>query len=154
MPPSLQAVTSQDERSLLLNQALRCFVRSLLQGVQLELLLDDGSAVTVEVSFNFEITQLVLRVNELQRCIALDDVERVCGPDEVDHVHTSNHGWLDERCTTLVVKSQQFLTFTFDTARMREYFEACFKALVATRSAQVKKQVAEVGEPGPAEIRV
>lgn len=122
------------DSDLVLNQALRCFMRSMMQGVQLELLLDDGSSIHVEATFDIPISNLLLSVNDVHRSVALDDIDRVLGPQEAKEFGTSNHGFLNERCTTLMLKSSHFLTFVFDTPRLREYFQACFKTLIASHS--------------------
>merc|ERR1712183_12639 len=88
----------------------------------------------VECSLDFPIHHLVMSVNDVQRTVALDDIESVLGPEEAKEFGTSNNGFLNDCCITLVLRSTHFLTFVFDTSRLREYFEACFKTLIASRS--------------------
>lgn len=140
------ASKNQFDGDLLLAQARRCFMRSFIQGVQLELLLDDGSSIHVEGTFDFPVTNLVLSVNDVQRSVALDDIERVLGPEEAKEFGTTNHGFLNERCTTLMLRSLHFLTFVFGTTRHREYFQTCFQTLLATRSSSERVASLLTGE--------
>merc|ERR1719265_1877855 len=123
-----------------MNSAFQSFMRTLNQGVQLELLLDDGTSIHVEGSLDFPVANLVLTVNDVQRSVALDDIERVLGPQEAKEFGTSNHGHLNDGCVTFMLKSTHFLTFVFDTPRLREYFEACFKMLVASHRSRHDEQ--------------
>lgn len=117
-----------------LELAMQCFVRTLHNGVEVRLLLDDGTVIVAEASLNFQVTRLTLRVNQIERSIPLGDISQVCGPESAKDLGTTNGRFLDERCVTLVLPEDQFLSFDFDNAREREYFEACLRALIATRA--------------------
>lgn len=124
-------VSPQSDAEVLLHQALSQFTRTMQRGIEVRVLLDDGQLLDVTASLDVSATQLVLRVNEAERNIALADVEQVCGPDETHEACTTNREYLSDCCVTLVLSSTHFLTFSFDSAHMREYFETCLKALVA-----------------------
>jgi len=143
-PPGLSSLDPSgggihwEDQQILFQQVLRSFVRSLQVGVEVQVLLDNGNAVPVEASLTEDLSRLVLRVRDVERDVGLDDIEKICGPEEARENGTTNAHFLDECCATLVLGSEQFLTFTFENKRLREYFEACLKALIAARSAAVK----------------
>lgn len=121
------------EQSRLLHEAMMTFIRTLLRGICIEVLLDDGSSLFPETSLNYELTHLILDVNEAQRTIPLEDVEGVVTPEELEErkILTSIRPYLDERCCTLIIRDFEFVTFRFDTERLREYFSTCLMLLIA-----------------------
>lgn len=116
-----------------LKVCIRHFTRSLVKGICMSVLLDDGRTLLTDASLNSELTHLVLYVPNLQHPVALCCIESVCAPYEVMQGEMLNQALLDERCTTLIIRGGQFLTFVFDTARIREYFEVCLKVLILAR---------------------
>merc|ERR1712107_881382 len=102
-------------------------IRTLLRGMCIEVLLDDGSVLFPETSLNYELTHLILDVNEAQRAIPLQDVESIATPRDLEkkNILTSIQPYLDDRCCTLIIQGFEFVTFRFDTVRLREYFAAC-----------------------------
>lgn len=116
----------------LLQEAMATFVRTLLRGVCIEVLLDDGSVLFPEVSLNYDLTHLVLDVNEVQRAIPLQDVESIASAHELErrNILTALRPFLDHRCCTLIIRGLEFVTFRFDTERHREYFAACLELLI------------------------
>lgn len=127
------ASRADDGTGQLLREAIMTFVRTLMRGVVIEVLLDDGNVLLPECSLNFELTHLILDVQDAQRAIPLCDVECVAALDDLrrGHILTTIQPHLDERCCTLVVKDCEFVTFRFDTVRLREYFQTCLRVLIA-----------------------
>lgn len=117
----------------LLRDAMMTFIRTLLRGICIEVLLDDGSSLFPEASLDYELAHLILEVNEAQRSIPLRDVEDVVTPEELRarNILTSIQPFLDERCCTLIIKEFEFVTFRFDTKRLREYFATCLLMLIS-----------------------
>merc|ERR1719174_331448 len=124
-----------EEQQRLLQTCLRTFARALLRGIRMSVLLDDGRTLLTEASLDSELTHLVLHMPNVQCPVALRCVEKICSPDEVatGSVHTTNQAYLDERCTTLVLRGGQFLTFVFETSKTREYFEMCLKVVILAK---------------------
>jgi len=141
-----QTPVSAEQRRLL-QASLRIFTRSLLRGVCMNVLLDDGRTLFAEASLDTELTHLVLHMPNIQCPVALKCIESICAPEDVmaDSVVASNQAFLDDRCTTLVIRDGQFLTFVFDTPRTREYFETCLKIII-----MAKGEKGEKGRPGNA----
>lgn len=131
LPPQ-QAV----EQRRLLQASLRAFTRSLLRGVCLRVLLDDGRTLFTEASLDSDLTHLVLHMTSAQRPVALKCIERICAPEDVVRggVQTTNAAFLDVRCSTLLLQDGQFLTFVFDALRTREYFEMCLKVILMAKA--------------------
>lgn len=101
----------------------------------MRVLLDDGRTLFTEASIDSELTHLVLHMTNTQRPVALRSIESICDPDDVwqGGVHTTNQAFLDHRCSTLLLKDGQFLTFVFDAVRTREYFEMCMKVILMAK---------------------
>lgn len=127
---------SPEEQQHLLQKCLRTFARALLRGIRMSVLLDDGRTLLTEASLDSELTHLVLHMPNVQCPVALRCIEKICSPDEVTAgaVLTTNQAYLDERCTTLVLRGGQFLTFVFETCKSREYFEMCLKVLILAKA--------------------
>merc|ERR1711933_261759 len=84
----------------------------------------------------------ILKVKEVCREILLDDIECVSGPeDETEDSSNSNCEHLSDCCTTLVLSSTHFLTFSFENRRLREYFEVCFRAILASHLTKSRSEV-------------
>merc|ERR1719178_235945 len=98
-------------------------------GAEMRVLLDDGNLLDVEVSFDAGVTRLILAVKEVTREVFFTDIKRVSGPEDAEESWTTNSKHLSECCTTLVLSSTHFLTFSFEEKRVREYFEVCFRAI-------------------------
>mmetsp|Transcript_48249 Transcript_48249/g.134698 ORF Transcript_48249/g.134698 Transcript_48249/m.134698 type:complete len:350 (+) Transcript_48249:142-1191(+) len=119
---------------MVLERALQSFTESMQAGIQVDVLMDDGGLLDVEVSLDFDVTRLILRLREVEREIPLDDIVQVCGPDTLgEKAAIPNTMHINERCATLMLSTTHFLTFSFDTERWRDYFETCLRALLAAR---------------------
>lgn len=134
---------------LLQDSMMMTFIRTLLRGICIEVLLDDGSCLFPETSLNYELTHLILDMNEAQRCIPLRDVEGIVSPKELEarNILTSIQPYLDDRCCTLIIRDFEFVTFRFDTARLREYFSTCLLMLIS-------REGEAATEAGPEELLV
>lgn len=116
---------------------LDTFMHTMQRGAEMRVLLDDGKLLEVEASLDAGLTRLSLGVKEVTRDIFLTDIERVSGPDEAQESCTTNSEHLSECCTTLVLSSTHFLTFSFETKRQREYFESCMRSVLMSQRAAV-----------------
>lgn len=125
----------ESQSSANLKVCLRHFTRSMLRGICLRVLLDDGRTLFTDASLDSELTHLVLYVPNAQHPVSLRAIESICASTDICHgeILTSNQNFLDERCTTLIITGGQFLTFVLESARAREYFETCLKVLVLAR---------------------
>merc|ERR1712232_1402120 len=116
----------------LVREAITTFIRTLLRGICIEVLMDDGSVLFPEVSLNYELTHLLLDINGTQRPILLADAQfAAAGEFAVEDFMSGMRAHLDERCCTLIIKDVEFVTFRFDTARLCDYFAACLRVLMS-----------------------
>merc|ERR1712224_787121 len=101
----------------LVEEAMMTSIRTLLRGLCIEVLLDDGSVLLPEASLDYELAHLILDVNEARRIIALKDVESVATLADLEqrNILTSIQPYLCERCCTLIIREYEFVTFRFDT---------------------------------------
>lgn len=123
------------EQRLLLKESLQSFTRSMVSGVCMRVLLDDGRTLFTETSLDSDLTHLVLNMTNMQRPVALRSIETVCTPKDMmeQDLQVSNQGFLDSRCTTLLLRDGQFISFVFDTVQTREFFEVCMKLLMIVK---------------------
>lgn len=139
-----------DERELLLTQAMSTFVRSLQQGLSLEVVLDDGKLLSTTLYLDSEVTQFVFHAvrpgamgaatrpsRSAQSTLRLREILQVCGPEDPgDHGVAGCAADVRERCITLVLPGR-FLTVAFRNKREREYFEACVRVLVVAQRGDI-----------------
>lgn len=125
---------AQEQRQCL-QACLRAFTRSLLRGITVSVMLDDGCTCLAEARMDSELTHLVLHVPNAQHPVALKSIESVSLPDEswLPQVQRPHMGQVDLCCVTLIIEGGQFLTLVFDSPRTREYFEVCLKVLILAR---------------------
>mmetsp|Transcript_49464 Transcript_49464/g.78268 ORF Transcript_49464/g.78268 Transcript_49464/m.78268 type:complete len:229 (-) Transcript_49464:50-736(-) len=144
-PPETTFVAS--EQPQLIQEVMMSFIRTLVRGVCIEVLLDNGSVLLPEASLNYELTHLILDVSEDQmrqrttegvhvpgrRSIPLADIENVATPSDLSkmNIQTSTQLYLDDRCCTLIIKDYEFVTLRFDTERLCDYFASCLRILIS-----------------------
>lgn len=149
-----------------LQACVRTFTRTLLRGISVSVLLDDGCTCLAEARMDSELTHLVLHVPNAQHPVSLRSIESVAPPEEawLPQVGGARLGQLDLCCATLLIEGGQFLTLVFDTPRTREYFEVCLKVLILARESsctghrpghclpQVPRRSGDEGEPPKPEL--
>lgn len=133
-------MAQQAEDDKVLDQVLRSFTKSMRHGIEVQVLLDDGTLLEVDLSFDLAMTKLVLRVRDVEREIYLEDIEQVCGPDEAQAACVTNREHLNPRCATVVMSSTHFLSFVFDSQRHREYFQTCLSAIIISYRQRMFKE--------------
>lgn len=133
--PSSQCHAAVEEQRRCLQFSLRAFTRSMLRGISVNVLLDDGRTRLAEARLNTELSHLVLHVPNAQHPVALKCIETICIGEAQDQSPTRGQG-LNDRCATLIIQGGQFLTFVFDTARIREYFEMSLKVIILAGEAR------------------
>jgi len=122
------------------DQVVSTFIMSMLRGVQVHVLLDDGSLLAVEASFDVRVTRLTLRVKEVERTIPLENIERVAGPEDAQAAWSANAAHLNDCCVTLVLTDTHYLTFSFDTPKLCSYFEFCLTAVLTSHRLRASKE--------------
>lgn len=133
--PSRETLSTHglDQTDVKVDKVLEAFIRTMQRGADMGVLLDNGNVLDVEASFDSSLSRLSLRVQDIERDIMFEEIERVSGPEETAETADTERKHPSELCTTLVLSSSHFLTFCFETQRMREYFEVCFRTILASQ---------------------
>jgi len=129
---------AMDDSQKALQQSMRAFVRSMVQGVNLEMVLDDGTALQTQCFLDKELQKLLLHVGQDQHMILIHHIERVVAPEEAQSsgIGSLRRTVVDEASATLVMSGSLFVTLRLDNALAREYFEVCMRVLLAMRDSR------------------
>lgn len=109
------------------------FVKELLQGIILNVVLEDGQLVPCLCSLDHGLGTLALRLSEVVRQIKLVEILEICSGRELRHLRTPTP--LDDLCVTLVLKSDMCVSFKFKTIENREKFATSLKVLRVAQEA-------------------
>ncbi|CAJ1457370.1 unnamed protein product [Effrenium voratum] len=123
----------RDDQQRCLQACVRAFTRALLAGVNVCVLLDDNRTRLAEARLDSDITHLVLHVPHAQHPVALKYIKGICCPTATWPTVTYGEESSLQCRATLTMRGGQYLTFVFDTARVREYFEMCLKVLIIAK---------------------
>ncbi|CAE7537919.1 hypothetical protein AK812_SmicGene41908 [Symbiodinium microadriaticum] len=129
-----------------LKVCVQSFTRALLQGINVCVLLDDNRTRLAEARLDSDITHLVLHVPHAQHPVALKYIDGICPPTPTWPTPSfGEDGCLQSRAT-LTMRGGQFLTFVFDSPRVREYFEMCLKVLIIAKGGERTPEDTSSGE--------
>mmetsp|Transcript_16290 Transcript_16290/g.41937 ORF Transcript_16290/g.41937 Transcript_16290/m.41937 type:complete len:211 (-) Transcript_16290:311-943(-) len=106
---------------------IRDFVKEVLHGVLLDIVLEDGCLLTCRCSMDNRLTTVSLQVREIVRHIRLVDIQEICSGKELQNMNTTTP--LDDLCVTFAMMNDQCVTFKFKTVAAREHFSTCMKVL-------------------------
>jgi len=115
------------KQMLKLQDMVKSFVREMLQGVLLDVVLEDGSLMTCRCRMDNRLVVLSLQVREVLREIRMLDIQEVCSGDELERINTTTP--LDDLCVTLVMVNDQCVSFKFRDTLSREHFATSLKIL-------------------------
>lgn len=141
-----------EEQRRLLKATLQAFTRAMVSGVCMRVLLDDGRTLLTETSLDSDLTHLVLHMANAQRPVALHAIESVCAPDDMTQEFVANQNFVDLRCTTLLLRDGQFISFVFDSVRTREFFEVSMKLLLVVKGSHRPKHRGPLPVPSPSPL--
>jgi len=110
-----------------LREMVQDFVREVLQGVFLDVVLDDGSLVTCHCCMDSKLTIISLQVNDIVRNICIEDIQDIYSGKELERLPTTTP--LDDNCATLVMANDRCVSFKFKSVAAREHFATCMKVL-------------------------
>lgn len=126
-PGSGVAPSRKDKEMLKLQKMMKDFIKDILCGVNLDIVLDDGSKESCRCQLDSALSTISLRVQDIVQTISLLDIEDVFSGSDIGHVHTTTP--LDELCATLKMRSDRCVSFKFTDVRSREHFATCMKVL-------------------------
>lgn len=110
-----------------LQNMIKEFVKEVLQGVYLDVVLEDGSLMSCRCTMDNKLSVLSLQVRDTVRHINLTDIQEICSGKELRNIRTTTP--LDDLCTTLVMSNDQCVSFKFRDVQAREHFATCMKVL-------------------------
>merc|ERR1712182_40043 len=99
-----------DQTDVKVDKVLQAFIRTMQSGADMGVLLDNGNVLDVEASFDSSLSRLSLRVQDIERDIMFEEIERISGPEETAETADTERKHPSELCTTLGLSSSHFLT--------------------------------------------
>lgn len=135
------AETAPEKQRLMFQEAMKFFLRALLQGIVAELVLDTGQVVSVEFSLDIDAENFIM-VNKrhIRKTFPIHDVRAVEPPHEKWPVAKHACG----KCISLLLPEEQFITLRFLSVRGRKFFAACTRVLVV---AALRERSTDEGRP-------
>eukprot|EP00927_Polykrikos_kofoidii_P075681 TRINITY_DN72068_c0_g1_i1.p1 TRINITY_DN72068_c0_g1~~TRINITY_DN72068_c0_g1_i1.p1 ORF type:complete len:219 (+),score=35.29 TRINITY_DN72068_c0_g1_i1:133-789(+) len=124
--------TLMDQQHSMLQSILKHFTKEVSAGVVLSVV--DGYGRATDFLCRLDRTMSRLRMRRVddpkeERELVFREIERICSPEEVRNLRTTNELFIDECCTTVVIAGQRFVTFRLDSVLSREYLMVCFQIL-------------------------
>lgn len=126
----------EEEQRRICQTVVRAFVRSMLRGVLVSLVLDDGGSLPTLCSLDRRLEHFELQAKGgPQVVLPFRDIAMVCTQDEMHAVSGAIPGGatLDACCVALMLSGRRFLALRFGAPRTREYFEVSLGVLMAAR---------------------
>lgn len=109
-----------------LQQAMKSFVKTMVRGQDMSVLSPDGRTRTCCCSLDRRLKSFVIELKGARRKIGLSEVAEVFHGKEPEDISTP----LDEMCCTLMLQSDECITFRFTDVPSREHFGTCLQVLV------------------------
>merc|ERR1719203_2545370 len=109
-----------------IKQAMKSFVRSMVRGQQMGVISPDGALRTCSCSLDKKLKNFRIELKGSVRQIPLADMSDVFQGTEPEDIDTP----LDELCSTVMLQSQECISFHFADVPAREHFGMCLQVLV------------------------
>jgi len=114
-------VTSKQQRQQA-KAVVKDFVKDMVKGRKLNVMTQAGQVRTCSASLNRSLDSLSIKVGPQKRTIKLKDVEEIhAGDERIEGVTTP----LDELCATLMLASEDCITFRLNDVNDRDTFVMC-----------------------------
>merc|ERR1711937_474446 len=98
----------------------------MVRGRKLEVVLKSGKHKSCACSMNRALDTLKIKVGGHSKTMELTDIQEIHAGDNLKRVDTP----LDELCVTLILASQDAITFRFEDVEERDTFAACLLMFV------------------------
>lgn len=127
--------TLMEQQKAMLQGILAEFTKDLTGGVSFSIVDRDGRSQEYFCRMDAGMTQLNMEPATAgdgaasMKALVLHDIERILSPEEVRNLRTSLPLFVDERCTTVVLVGQRFVTLRLDSVPAREYMMLCLQVL-------------------------
>lgn len=161
--PGEDGPAEDEEQRRILQAVVQGFVRALLRGVLVSLVLDDGTSLPAVCSLDRRLEVLEIQARSSPEAlpeepptvsskphyrveIPLRDISMVCTQEEIGVVREAipGGGFLDSSCVALVLSGRRFLALSLEDPRVREYFEVSLGVLVDGRGSPRSRQEEDV----------
>merc|ERR1711957_324240 len=112
-----QGTLMEQQRSML-QAILRHFAKELTAGVALAVVDTNGRSWEYVCRLDRKMTQIFMCSEDAEqkpKALVFKDIERICSPEEVRNLRTTNPVFIDECCTTLVFSENRFVTFRLES---------------------------------------
>lgn len=109
-----------------IQQAMKTFVRSMVRGQQMGVISPDGALRTCSCSLDKKLKTFIIELKGSRRHIPLAEMSEVFQGKEPEDIDTP----LDELCSTVMLQSQECISFHFSDVPAREHFAMCLQVLV------------------------
>ncbi|CAJ1376592.1 unnamed protein product [Effrenium voratum] len=127
--PGTETLSPEDEALRQKKQAkkmVKVFVKEMVRGRKLEAVLKTGKRKACACSVSRSLDALKVKLAGHSRTIALVDVAEIHAGTGLKRVDTP----LDELCVTLILASQDAITFRFEDVEERDTFAACLMMFI------------------------
>jgi len=105
---------------------MKTFVRSMVRGQQMGVVSPDGQLCTCTCSLDKRLKFFIIELKGSERRIALSDITEVFQGTEPEDIATP----LDDLCSTLMLVTDDCISFHFPDMASREHFAMCLQVLV------------------------
>jgi hypothetical protein len=119
-------IPARQRESDRVQQVMKSFIKGMLKTREIMVLAVDGQLRLCNCQMDRKLKTLTIEMNRSERKVALSDVDEVFQGVEPKDIDTP----LDESCCTLMLRTGECITFSFDNVEERETFAMCFQILV------------------------
>lgn len=109
-----------------IKQSMKTFVRSMVRGQQIGVISPDGATCTCICSLDKKLKVFSIELKASVRKIPLGDMSEVFQGKEPEDIDTP----LDEFCSTVMMRTDECISFYFPDIPAREQFAMCLQILI------------------------
>jgi len=110
-----------------LQEMVKVFVKEVLRGVIVDVVLEDGSLVPCRFRMDNKLSAVCLQLRDTVHNFPLANIQEICSGTELEHIETTTP--LDGLCTTFVMFNDQCVSFKFTDVMCRERFATSMQVL-------------------------
>mmetsp|Transcript_10892 Transcript_10892/g.29098 ORF Transcript_10892/g.29098 Transcript_10892/m.29098 type:complete len:275 (+) Transcript_10892:163-987(+) len=121
-----ERIPARQREAQRIQQAVKTFARSMVRGQQMGVISPDGQLRTCSCSLDKKLKNFVIELKGSVRKIPLSEMAEVYQGKEPEDLETP----LDDLCATVMLQSQECISFHFADIPAREHFAMCLQILV------------------------
>lgn len=119
-------IPARQQETNKIQQSMKTFVRGMVRGQQMGVVSPDGALRTCQCSLDKKLKTFSIELKGSVRKIALSEMSDVFQGKEPEDIDTP----LDDLCATVMLQSQECISFHFPDIPAREHFAMCLQMLV------------------------